>query len=167
MHRSVVSLFVDHEVIRLTANAVWLSNGEEITHQRQVEAFFRHLGKDEEGYFIQIGDNFKRIEVEDTALFVTGLEWDSEAGPKSGGVTLRLTDGTNERLQPQTLRYEELDGQGRLTCSIPRWGGQERVKFLKRPHLELLSHAEERGPETVLTITGETITLSRTLIPTK
>ncbi|MBC7384578.1 MAG: hypothetical protein H7301_00260 [Cryobacterium sp.] len=126
-------LFIDHEKIVLTAEGKFLSNGEEISHQRTVEAFHRFLGHDLEGYFIKIGADFKRIEVEDTAYFVEAIDW------KDDRLLLRISDGSTESLDPTTLRFSE----PRLTCRIK--DGKEEAKFLRVPYLEFFLHASEEG----------------------
>src|SRR4051812_28158490 len=103
-------VFIDRETIRLTKDGVFLSDGVEITHERTVEGFHRFLGRDETGYFIRIGSDFKRIEVEDTAYFVTDIDWRGDAGSES--VELTLSNGVREKLDPATLGYRP----DRLTC---------------------------------------------------
>lgn len=127
-------IFIDNEVIRLTSDGVFLSNGEEITHARTVDAYHRHLGRDEEGYYISIGRDFKRIEIEDAALFVRAINWVSETK-----IELKLLDGTTEILKPETLRLREK----RLTCLVK--DGKEEAKFLRAPYLEffLKAHVQE------------------------
>jgi hypothetical protein len=144
-------LFIDRETIRLTKDGVFLSDGEEISHARTVGAFHRHLGRDDEGWFIRIGRDFKRIEVEDTARFVSGIEWSGAEGNAS--VELTLLDGTRERLDPETLTYRT----DRLTCRVR--GGKEEAKFLRKPYLELLMRALAEGDGYALSIGGRTIRL--------
>ena len=66
--------YVDTEIIRLTRDGIWLADGEEISHEPTRRLFARSLKKDEKGYFLHIGREMRRIEVEDTAYFVEGLE---------------------------------------------------------------------------------------------
>jgi hypothetical protein len=127
-------LFIDRETIRLTREGVFLSDGEEITHGRTVDAYHRFLGRDDEGYFIAIGRDFKRIEVEDTASFVAEIDW----APGDESIELTLRDGTRQTLDPETVRYRA----DRLTCQIRRPDGRtEEAKFLRKPYLEFLLHA--------------------------
>jgi Protein of unknown function (DUF1285). len=144
-------LFIDRETIRLTANGIFLSDGEEITHARTVEAFHHFLDRDETGYFIRIGRDFKRIEVEDTARFVSEIAWIGAPGTEN--VELTLLDGSRERLDPETLTYRT----DRLTCRV--LGGKEEAKFLRKPYLELLMRALAEGDGYALSIGGRTIRL--------
>lgn len=146
-------LFVDRETIRLTANGTFLSDGEEITHARTVEAFHRFLDRDDEGYFIRIGRDFKRIEVEDTARFVSDIAWSGLEG--NAVVELTLLDGTRERLDPETLAYRP----ERLTCRVR--GGKEEAKFLRKPYLELLMNALADRDGYSIAIGGRTIRLGK------
>ena len=134
MDNSPSQLFIDRETIRLTAEGKFLSDGEEITHERTVAAFHKHLGHDDEGYFIQIGKDFKRVEVEDTGRFVRTLNWISETK-----IELKLLDGTVELLKPETVRFRE----GRLTALVK--DEKEEAKFLRAPYLEffLKAHVKE------------------------
>lgn len=111
-----------------------MADGEEITHEPTRRLFAKSIKKDADGYLIHIGRETKRIHVEDTAYFVTGVTGNREAGYR-----LSLSDETSEGLDPITLVYKP----GRLTCLINREGTKEEAKFLAVPYYELLSHLEE------------------------
>jgi len=140
-------MFQDLETIRINKHGVWLSNGEEITHRETLRAFKRHLGRDEKGYFIQIGVDFKRIEVEDAAYFVEQI-FKSE-----GQIQMRLSDETTEILDLKTLSYEP----SRLVCKIK--SGKEIARFLPHPYHELLLFCEPEGQRHLLQLGNEKITL--------
>jgi hypothetical protein len=126
--------FVDKEVIVLNQNGIWLSDGQEITHEATRKIFSKNLKKDVQGYFIQIQHETKYIQVEDTAYFVTRVD-----GEPGMGFTITLSDETQEKLNAQTLHYRP----GRLTCEIKRSGNRERAKFLHAPYFDFLKHLEE------------------------
>jgi len=121
----------------------WLADGEPITHERTLQAFQTHLARlpDDTGWEIRLGRERKRLQVEDTAFFVRGLRGDAESG-----FTLQFTDGSEQKLDPRTLRYTP----GRLTCRI-EWRhpdgthGVAEAKLLRGPSLEILSLASP-GP---------------------
>lgn len=146
-------IFVDHEKILLNKEGIFISNGEEISHVRTAEAFHRFIGHDDEGYFIQIGQDFKRIEVEDTAYFVQAIEWKngSATGVAAIGaeVYLRLSDGSVETLDPETLNYAD----ERLTCRVKK--GKEEAKFLRVPYLEFFLHALENEGDYSIRLGGK------------
>ncbi|MBS1961992.1 MAG: hypothetical protein JST04_07240 [Bdellovibrionales bacterium] len=144
-------IFVDRETIRLTKEGVFLSDGDEITHGKTVAAFHRFLDRDGEGYFIRIGGDFKRIEVEDTARFVTGIAWKSETEP----VELTLASGERENLDPSTIAFRP----GRLTCRVG--AKREEAKFLRQAYLELLMHALADENGYTLRLGGKTIALGK------
>jgi hypothetical protein len=157
--------YMDREVIRLTAEGVWLADGEEITHERTVSAFQRNLVPEEggPGWEIRIGRERKKIEVDDTAFFVRKVE-----GTPDHGFRLFLTDGTVQELDPKTLQYRP----GRLTCEI-RWqrelsaaseknqgsSGRAEARFLRAPYLEILSYVTQKDGRYWLTLAGITLEL--------
>lgn len=143
--------YVDREIIRLTREGIWLADGLEITHAPTRDLFARSLAKDEAGYFLHIGFEMKRIEVEDTAYFVTQI-----SGNSQDGFELTLNDQTKERLNAKTLRYQP----GRLTCTIKNQEGSPEVaKFLRNPYWELLQNAQDIDGKFYLRIEGEWIGL--------
>lgn len=147
MARPPSEVFIDDEVIRLTRDGVFLSNGEEITHERTLAAFHRFLARDEEGYYIQIGRDFKRIEVEDTAYFVRAIRFEGSGAQEK--VILTLLGGQEEVLDPLTLRYRD----ERLSCVLKE--GTERAVFLRGPHTELFLRTLDEGNGYFLTIGGK------------
>lgn len=150
-HPDSPPIFVDRETIRLSKEGVFLSDGDEITHAKTVSAFHRFLDRDDEGYFIRIGRDFKRIEIEDTARFVTGIDWRGENEP----VELTLASGERENLDPATVEFRP----GRLTCRVGE--KREEAKFLRQPYLELLMHALADENGYTLRLGGKTIALGK------
>ncbi len=142
--------FVDTEVITLTKNGVWMSDGTEITHEPTRKRFARIRRKDEKGYFLQISRETKRIVVEDTPYFVHSIE-----GAPGEGYSLVLNDETRERLDPATLSYRP----GRLACRVK--GGAEEAKFLHAAYFDLLRDLEEDSRGYFLVVSGARIDLAR------
>ncbi len=156
--------YIDTEIIRLSRNGVWLAGTRrpqgnqnnlsdpndmsEITHEPTRRLFARSLRQDEQGYFLHIGREMKRIEVEDTAYFVERLE-----GSSSAGYLIYLNDGTSEKLDSATLRYQP----GRLTCQVHQ--GEDEAKFLSVPYMELLKQVEEDENGFFLLIEGTRVRL--------
>jgi uncharacterized protein len=124
--------FVDHEVIMLSKNGIWYADGIEITHEPTLKLFAKNLRKDQDGYFLQIGRETKRIHVEDTAYFVHRIE-----GNPENGYRVYLNDETQEPLDPHTLAYRP----GRLTCKAKN--AFEEAKFLHAPYFDLLKELKE------------------------
>lgn len=124
--------FVDREVIILNREGIWIADGTEITHEPTRKLFARSLKKDEQGYFLHIGRETKRIQVQDTAYFVQRI-----SGNPDQGVEVGLSDETQEKLDPSSLSYRP----GRLTCRIKE--GSEEAKFLRNPYFDLLRFLQE------------------------
>jgi len=124
--------FIDNEVIILSKHGIWLADGVEISHEPTRRLFARSLKKDAEGYFLHIGRETKRIQIEDTAYFVHRLD-----GDLIQGYEIVLSDETREFLAPPTLHYKP----GRLTCRIK--SGEEEAKFLHSAYFDLLRHLQE------------------------
>ena len=135
--------YIDLEVIVLTKEGVWMADGSEISHIPTRKLFARSLKKDSEGYFLAIGRETKRIEVEDTAYFVERIE----------GLEAFLSDGSQEKIDPTTLAYKP----GRLTMRIK--DGTEEAKFLRGPYYEILRDLEEENGSYCLRINNQKIKL--------
>jgi hypothetical protein len=136
--------WVDLETIVLSSEGVFLSNGEPIAHERTVEAFHRHIGRDDEGFYIEIGHDFKRIEVEDTVYFVFALEWDSD------GCVMVLNDGSRERVKPEALLWSE----GRLVHPVKE--GCFEARFTRGTYSEFFLRTLESsdGNGVIIQLTG-------------
>ncbi len=129
----------------------WLIDGEEITHEKSISVFNRTLERRPEGYVVVIGREVKTVEVEDTAYFVRRV-----SGTPESGFTLSVSDGTEERLKPETIRYKP----GRLTARIKN--DSEEARFLSSAYWELLRFLEETTDEYFLEIEGQRIKLGST-----
>lgn len=146
------SIFSFFENIILTKNGVWLSEGEEITHERTKLAFARNLYRCKDGYEIRIGQERKTIHVEDTLYFITSLEGSPEIG-----FTIRTNDLRIGELDPATLQYRP----GRLTCRVPdpNSGLMEEAKFLSTAYYEILKHLTQDESGFSIMIEGKKIHL--------
>jgi hypothetical protein len=142
--------YVDREVVKLTQNGVWLADGKEISHEPTGRLFGKSLRRDETGYFLHIGHEYKRIEVEDTAFFVSRID-----GSAKEGYTIAVSDESREKLDPQTLSYRP----GRLTCRVKN--GEEEAKFLSAAYFDLLRDLQEDGKSYFLIISGVRVELGR------
>lgn len=135
MSQGNAPFFVDNEVITLTRNGVWLSDGTEITHEPTRRLFARSLKRDSLGWTLQVGRETKRITVEDTGYFIHRID-----GSPEMSYELWLNDETREPLDPTTLHYQP----GRLSCRLARG---EEAKFLHAAYFDLLKDLgeDERG----------------------
>ncbi len=146
------SFFSFFENIILTKNGIWLSGGEEITHERTMLAFARNIYRCKDGYEIRIGRESKTIHVEDTIFFVTSVEGSPEIG-----FTLHLNDQRSVELEPITLQYKP----GRLTSRVydPNSGLKEEAKFLSPAYYEILKYLQQDDAGFSITIEGRKIHL--------
>ncbi len=154
-------IFVDLETIRLTNEGVFLSDRdgepEEILHARTVDAFHRFLGRDEEGYFVSIGRDFKRILVDDTPRFVTAVRFEGDGSNERAIV--KLYGGLETPLDLATLRY---DGASRLVCRVPAFGnlGEADARFLRAPYLEFFLRTLDESGEPTIQFAGKRFPLA-------
>jgi hypothetical protein len=146
------NIFSFYEDLILTKNGVWLSDQEEITHERTILAFSRNIHRSQNGYEIRIGRERKPIHIEDTMFFITSIE-----GAPEIGFTIRTNDQRIGELDPETLRYRP----GRLTCRVPdpNSGMMEEAKFLSTAYYEILKHLEHDENGYWITIEGKKILL--------
>ena len=147
------NIFSFYEEITLTKNGNWLSNHEDITHDRTIMAFSRNIYRCKDGFEIRIGNERKSIHVEDTLYFITSINGSPELG-----FTLHTNDGRIGELDPTTLQYKP----GRLTCKIPdsKTGVLEEAKFLSAAYYEFLKYITQDENEFSITIEGQKIPLA-------
>ena len=139
---------------RLTINrdGEWLHEGQEITHPGILANLQANLRRDEGGYFVQTGPVRIPVEVADTPFVVIRAEPD--------GQTLRLTlnDGTQEALDPATLRFTAAEVP---YCRIK--GGRWEARLSRAAAWELgqLVEYDERTGEATLRLGSATHRLRR------
>lgn len=134
---------IESHAIRFGKDGRWYADGEPIEHPRIAALFSRHLTQDEDGAFwLVIGDERARIEVEDTPFVVIRVD----GGPETG-FTITLNDGSSEPLAANSLRFGDADV---LYCAAK--GGRYRVRFLRAPQADLLAHARAGAAGTDLPV---------------
>ena len=127
----------------------WSHEGQHVTHGRLRAAFDRGVRflTDEGKYVVQLGRFRGQIEVEEAAFFVRVFD------PEHG--TVRLSDGTEERLDVASLRPARCDGA--WLCRVKRElapGGLD-ARFTQAAWAQLLQAVEERDGRPVLRAAGE------------
>ena len=130
--------------IRLDLRGQWWHAGARIEHVRIAELFSRSVNLTPGRTFVlEIGHFTYPILVEDTPLFVVGVQIDEALGE----VRARLSDGTRETLDLATLQLVEPE---RLLVSVK--DGRVRARFQRDPYHQLLDHAHDGpdGPELVI-----------------
>ena len=125
---------VESHQIRFGKDGHWYADGERIVNQRIAALFSRHVTREADGgYWLRIGDERARIEVDDTPYVVTRVDGDPPAGFRIG-----LNDGSEEELAARTLRIG--DGEV-LYCDVKQ--GRYAARFLRPAQVELLRHVRE------------------------
>lgn len=118
--------------IRLDKMGRWYHDGVEITHQRTMELFHRSITKGEGGYFLEIGHERARIVVEDTPYMVRRVDVHDDRA------VIRLTDGSEEDLDPGTLR---VGNDNVLYCDVKK--GEFPARFFQAAYYQLMLGLEE------------------------
>jgi hypothetical protein len=137
------------EDITLHAEGWWSHEGGRFEHARLIEAFFRGVERSEGGtWMLRLGRFTYPITVEDTGYFVVSVR------REGAEVWLKLTDQTEERLDPQTLVYGP---DGRLVARVK--GGAFEARFMRPVYHALLDAAEADGDAVWLTLGGERVRL--------
>ncbi len=120
----------------------WSHEGQPIRNRRLREHFDRSVRflpeEGEGGKFVVTLRHFRgEVEVEECGFFVRAF--DAQTGK------IALSDGSEERLDPQSLRFSPLDGA--LVCTVKRELLPQGLcaRFLHGAHSELLQAVEEDG----------------------
>ncbi len=158
--------------IRINSRGQWL-HGDEPLHPRVQILFEKNVVPRVGGHYaVVLGHARQQLQVDDTAYFVRSIvEHGDTPGAGAGlrGVTLSLSDGHSEELQPQSLMQSP---EHVLYCRIVRHGLSVPCRFSPHQYHSILLHAgvptAEQDNEVVLIIDGETYTLSpydRAVVP--
>jgi hypothetical protein len=128
--------------IRITARGDWL-HGDEPLHPRVAVLFAKNVVPRLNGtYDVVLGHAKQTLQVQDTAYFVRSIAPQRSArGDGLACVTLWLSDGTTEKLQPETLMQSP---QQVLYCRLVRHGLWVPCRFLPQQYHSLMLHACER-----------------------
>lgn len=90
--------------IRIDAEGTWFYRGAEMTRRDIVQLFYQNLVTDGAGrYFIRLGNQAYPVEVEDTPFVVQ----DIVASQEEKAFLLKISDGSEEQLEPETFRIGE------------------------------------------------------------
>ncbi len=112
--------------------------GEPITHERTLAVLWSSLHRQADGrYLVRVGRESGYVEVQDAPYAVRGLTREAER------LTLHLTDGTEESLDPTTL---SVDRDGVLHARVK--GGEHRARFSRSAQVDLGLLLEEVPPGT-------------------
>jgi uncharacterized protein len=101
--------------IRIDREGVWFYKGTEMSRRDIINYFYQHLLRDESGYFIQVGHQRCRVDVEDTAYVVRAVYWTGVGNNLEENARLLLSDDSIEELDPETLRIGQ---ENILYCGV-------------------------------------------------
>ncbi|MCA9562394.1 MAG: DUF1285 domain-containing protein [Myxococcales bacterium] len=149
--RKALSSGAELEEIRLDQLGRWHHGGQIIEHPRIADLFHKSINRTAGGTFVlEIWKFTYPIVVEDTPFFVEAI-----AVEESGKIVARLSDDSREEIDLATLRLTDAD---RLVCSVKE--GRFEARFQRHPFHDLLTLAEERDGDLILTLGGRTQVLS-------
>ncbi len=132
----------------------WFCSYGEITHSRVRRYFQSILSKDGESYFLDDGRQKVEVKVEGFIFFVEALREREYEGVD--WLWLVLNDGTEEPLDPRTLR---MLSDNSFICSVKK--GKFKAKFTLSAYWQLVEHVVEKNGEFFLVVGGEAYPLRR------
>ena len=140
----------DLEEVRLNERGKWTHEGLDFENQRIIDLFSRSVDRTDGGtWVLEVGRFTYPITVEDVGFFVERV--DRSTSPP----TLKLSDDTQEPLDPSTLDYQP---GGRLYCTIK--DGDFRARFKRTAYFQLAELMEETDDgRVVVRMDGETYDL--------
>ncbi len=135
-------------LIHIDKEGRWFHKGVEMIRYEFVRSFYRQMEMDEAGrYVIFWGGKRCQVDVEDTAFVVKRFSESDEGGDPRPGFLIRLSDGTEEELMPDTLYTGE---NNVLYCRVK--GGDFPARFNRAAYYQLAAHVEPDGDDFVLPV---------------
>jgi uncharacterized protein len=92
--------------IRIDREGTWFYRGIEMSRRDIINHFYRHLLMEDSDYFIQIGSQRFKIDVED-APYVVRAVYRTGDGGAAESIRLLLSDDCIEELNPESLKIGE------------------------------------------------------------
>lgn len=139
-----IEMFTRESTIRRNAEGRWFHDGEPVDQEAIERAFDRWIDLAEDGRFIlKNAVNWAYVEIEGAPLFVRAVQLFEDRA------VLRLSDDTEETLEPRTLRQ---DAAGALYCDAR--GGRMAAKFSRGAQATLAPVVEEDEAGVYLRIGG-------------
>lgn len=131
--------------IRLDSEGQFWHDGHLVTHPGILRAWHRGLERAPDGrYLIRFGHDWAFVRVDDTPFRIL------RASPEEKGLRLRLSNETEEWLQPQILG---LSKDGVLYCKVM---GDHIAKFSRQAQADIGALLRQEGREFVLSHAGST-----------
>lgn len=125
--------------IRIDRDGVWYYRNMEMKRTDIVHYFYQHLRRDSQGnYRIDLNHEQCRIEVEDVPYVIRSVSSNASNGDGSlAGMTVLLSDGSSEELDPETIRM----GEGNvLYCRVKK--REHEARFSRQAYYQLAEYIE-------------------------
>ena len=128
--------------IKIDKDGSWYYGDNEIFRKDIVYLFYRNLKRDPSGrYLIELGNERCYLDVEDAPFVVLSVNKCVSEGNTKETISMQLSDGTLEALDPETLF---VGGKNVLYCSIRNQGFIARFS---RSSYYLMANYIEHDPE--------------------
>ncbi len=137
-------------MIFINRDGKWFYKGVEMIQREIILDFYRSLSTDSFGnYIITLGEEQCYVEVEDTPFIVTRAEFE-RIEKNNEIISIYLTDGTVEKLDPGTLRVND---NNVLYCSIRE--NCFRARFSRAAYYQIAEYIKEEGDKFYLPLNNE------------
>lgn len=133
----------------------WFHDGDPVEHERLAAALHTWIDRDAETgrYILRVGEQWCFIEVEDAPFVVTSITTTKDGEERE--ISLRLTDGTKEKLAYDTLRQRP---DNVLYCDVK--GGKFKARFSRNAYFNLAELVELHDDEPRLPAAGRLWSIS-------
>lgn len=120
--------------IRIDRDGVWYYRNMEMIRSDIVQYFYQHLRKDCQGqYRIELNHESCRIQVDDVPYMIRSVSSGLEGvNGQPGMMVISLSDGTCEKLDPETIRIGE---KGVLYCRVKK--NEHEARFSRQAYYQL------------------------------
>lgn len=131
-----------HANIHLDKEGNWYHEGVRITHARTLALFARSIQRDPKSgrYYLEVGETAGWIDVEDAPYFVHEVTAEDAPGDPPRRFRIRLSDMTEEYLDPATLRVGR---NNVLYCAVK--DGALPARFLRKAYYQMAAFFEQQG----------------------
>jgi hypothetical protein len=126
--------------IRIDGQGAWFAGPLQIVHPAVLDLLKQSLKPAGPGWEVRFRGQARRVEVEDTPFFITGVRPEGE-----GRYTVTIDDGTREELDPSTLHRDARGFKARIK------GGLFPARLTRTGYIDL-AHLLVEGPKGRLTL---------------
>jgi len=135
----------------LSKDGEWYHEGEKITHPGILEKLNRNLKWESDGYYVTIGYERCKVQIEDAPYLVKGVR------EQGGSLLLELSDFTEETLEPSTIKIGKKNIPYARVKKTRDW-----AKFTRPAYYQLARNLVENSDGSLaLEIGGKTYPLFR------